>query len=200
MNLENEMEEHEIRERDAIIKTKEILINALNIKSRKEDTLMVISPPKKKTDWDVIMQTYTPEGQKDRSIIIEAKVRDTHFNDLLLESKKYNALIKEMTKHKNEFGFSNVEVLYLCFTPNGTYLFKLTKHKERYEWVVKEYNKYTAAKQKGKVEKKVTFLDVNNQFCTKLDYIYDYKLGDRKVEKKLEQQNRVRCIFDALNK
>lgn len=200
MNLENEMEELEIRERDALIKCKDSLITTLDITDNKEDVKILISPPKAKTDWDCIIQTYTPDGQKDRSIIIEAKVRDTHFNDLLLEGRKYNKLIKEKIKHEKEFGFQKVELLYLCFTPKGTYLFKLTKHKERYEWIVKEYNKYTAAKEKGRVEKKVTLLDINNQFCTKLDFLYDYNIIDSRVEKKLEQQKRVKCIFEALNK
>jgi|GEM_PF-3987356 len=54
-----------------------------------------------------------------RTYLIECKIRDTHYNPLYLEKKKYDSLIK----YKNEYDY----ILYFNKTPNGIYIGNISK-------------------------------------------------------------------------
>lgn len=57
---------------------------------------------------------------KDTKFIVEAKIRDTHYPTLLLETIKCNDLINESKKLA-------ADIMYVVFTPDGTFIFNITK-------------------------------------------------------------------------
>lgn len=65
-------------------------------------------------------------------MIIELKCRNRHFDDLLIEKKKYDSLINSGYKH----------IRYICSTPNGIYSFNLNELNEP-EWIVSRCKKDT---------------------------------------------------------
>ena len=184
-------------ERDALLKCKDVLYKQLNIiEDNDTDVYIIISPPGSKDIYDALINVYK-YGQKYRSFIIEVKVRNKEYNSLLLEKKKYDSLLKKQIEQRS-FGFLDTKILYLNFTPKATYLFKISKHAD-YEWIKGEDNKYSVMKERGKVIKSKTYLETTAG--DKLEYVYNYVLGENKlVERKLENQERVRCIFASLYK
>ena len=63
---------------------------------------------------DVVLHIYDNQGNKIESNLLEIKVRNEHYNDLILEQKKYNNL-KRLRKKELE-SFPKVNLLYLNFT------------------------------------------------------------------------------------
>jgi hypothetical protein len=55
-----------------------------------------------------------------KSYIVEAKVRTKHYTAQLYESNKHSDLL-ELSEN------SNMPILYITFTPQGTYIFNITK-------------------------------------------------------------------------
>lgn len=83
---------------------------------------------------------------------IEIKVRKKHYNDLMLEKKKYDAIIKE-SNHKDMLP------VYINATPHGIWAFYLLS--KEYEWVEKELPKTTHWNNNERVTKLVTFLNIS---------------------------------------
>lgn len=187
---------YEKRERDAMTKSAKQIYEALDLSTTDRFNIIpYMTPIGSKERFDMLLHKYD-DGAKVSCSIIETKIRETHFNELILEQCKYNALVKQKSISKG-YNFPQIDIYYLNYTPVGTYLFKLSTNKDRYTWEYDEYNKYTAAKQQGKVSKKVTKLNIDSEFCIKLDYIYDYKEEDR-GDKILVKQERLKCIFSSL--
>jgi hypothetical protein len=85
--------------------------------------------------------------------IIETKVRDEHYDELVYEWKKHKDLVE---KGK----LLDSSILYLNVTPRGTYLFKISDVIGDVIWDDdKEYNKTTAVKS-NKIKKKATNLPI----------------------------------------
>lgn len=97
-------------------------------------------------------------------LIVETKVRDTHFDELVFEKKKLNTMNTERTKWVKKMCPSiNPKIVYISFTPKGTYMFsidiliennlmpKLTKMK---------MNNMTVAENVEKVSKQVYLLPI----------------------------------------
>jgi hypothetical protein len=91
-----------------------------------------------------------------KKYIIEAKVRDRHYNDLLLETKKYNSLLELSQTH-------SCAILYIVFTPVGTYIFNLTElketHPELFKTSILNCPKQTMGNNQ-KIDKSVILLDI----------------------------------------
>jgi hypothetical protein len=190
-------------ERDALLKVKDELYKHLQINLQKDNynVYFLLSNIDTMTNYDALIHIYSTEGNKYHSYIIECKVRDTHYDELMIERKKFNKLIKYENIQKS-FGFHHTQVLYLNFTPKGTFVFKIRGSEYKaFKWLKETHNCSTEHKRLGKETKWVAYLDTyDNEMCTKLDYIYDYKIEELKVQKKLEKQDRVRCIFESINK
>ena len=100
--------------------------------------------------WDC----YSPEAFHR----IELKCRRTHYDELLLERKKYEAVLEECHKHLDV-------PIYINSTPIGVYSFNLLVIVP--EWEVNHKNPATTEfANTARVEKEVTYLNINQ--ATKL--------------------------------
>lgn len=96
--------------------------------------------------WDC----YSP----DKSHRIELKCRTKHYDTLLLEKKKYDAMMDTCRR--------NLDIpVYINSTPNGVYLFNLLS--VELNWEVNHKNPATTKFSKThRVAKEVTYLNINN--------------------------------------
>jgi hypothetical protein len=82
---------------------------------------------------------------------IELKCRRTHYNTLLLEKSKYDALIKESNKHLDV-------PIYINSTPNGIYLFNLLE--VELNWFIKSLPATTEFEKRMWIKKEVAELKI----------------------------------------
>jgi len=87
------------------------------------------------------------------SMFIELKSRNTHYDTLLLEKKKYDFLISTAEEHK-------LIPYYINYTPSGVWSFRLDVIPTPV-WEEKWLPVTTEFQNKSKVMKPVTFLNVN---------------------------------------
>ena len=83
---------------------------------------------------------------------IELKCRHTHYDELILERDKYEALIQEAER----LGFTP---FYVNATPKGIYAFNLKKTKVT--WTVKKLPAKTKFDSEGQVDKTVALLPIS---------------------------------------
>jgi hypothetical protein len=82
---------------------------------------------------------------------IELKCRRKHYDTLILEKSKYDALIKESNKHLDV-------PIYINSTPKGIYLFNLLE--VELKWYTKSLPATTEFKKRMWIKKEVTELDI----------------------------------------
>lgn len=88
----------------------------------------------------------------DNKYRIELKCRTKHYNTLLLEKMKYDAMIKTCSEHRDT-------PLYICSTPKNVYCFNL--YTVEPEWEVNYKNPATTHfNNRRKVAKEVAYLNV----------------------------------------
>ena len=133
-------------------------------------------------------------------VLFEVKVRDRHYPNLLLEEKKW----KDLKKKADESGAS---VVYVNVTPNGSYLFNLTKLiGADIEWVEEDHWVSTTDKSRGKITKWVTYLPVEkakSYYYTTSRAELEWGKNNKTKEMDVEMiSHRKRfCLFDSvLNK
>jgi hypothetical protein len=83
---------------------------------------------------------------------IELKCRRKHYDTLILEKSKYDAMIKESNKHLDV-------PIYINSTPKGIYLFNLLE--VELKWYTKSLPATTEFKKRMWIKKEVTELDIN---------------------------------------
>lgn len=85
---------------------------------------------------------------------IELKCRTKHYDTLLLEKKKYDAMIEECNKHLDI-------PMYINSTPEGVYCFNLLEIQPVFE--VNFLNPATSHFQnRNRISKEVTYLEIKN--------------------------------------
>lgn len=85
---------------------------------------------------------------------IELKCRTRHFNEMLLEKKKYDAMLQECEKHLDI-------PIYVNSTPRGVYFWNLLKVEP--EWEINFRNPATTHfSNNNKVQKEVTYLRIES--------------------------------------
>ena len=84
---------------------------------------------------------------------IELKCRRKHYDSLLIEKSKYDAMIFEAGKHLDI-------PMYINSTPEGIYSFDLLEIEP--EWIFKSLRATTQFANNKNVLKKIAFLDVDN--------------------------------------
>lgn len=99
--------------------------------------------------WDCYTEKY--------NIFIELKCRYTHYDDLLIEKSKYDALMALDTG-----------VRYICSTPVGVYSFNLKEIPEP-EWITENMPNVTMFSNKHWVEKTVGYININ--MATNITYL-----------------------------
>jgi hypothetical protein len=127
-------------------------------------------------------------------VIVEMKIRDSHYPTLILESKKYHSLMK--LKKKELEVFPKVSVLYINATPKSTYLFNLDK--VDIKWEIGKFNKTTVHSRTHKINKKITYLNVDEAIDLKV--VFDRNKKSKEVKEKMKSQRAQRCIFKSVDK
>ena len=85
---------------------------------------------------------------------IELKCRKTHYNTLLIEKKKFDAMIQVCDKYLDI-------PYYICSTPKGIYSFNL--YEVYPEWEVNYKNPATTQfNNRSKIAKEVAYLNIND--------------------------------------
>jgi len=147
------------------------------------------------SSFDCFIHVYNQDGNKVSSSIIEIKVRNTHYTDLLIENYKYNKL-RRLEKIEKQ-NFDKVNLYYLVFTTAGTYLFNLNTVPQ-IDWQNDSMPATTFQADKN-IIKKVGYLNI--QDAINFNYIFDPSTVDNnKVKKQFIQQKIDRCIFNSIQK
>ena len=90
----------------------------------------------------------------DKAHRIELKCRKTHYDTLLIEKKKFDAMIKVCDKYLDI-------PYYICSTPKGIYSFNL--YEVYPEWEVNYKNPATTQfNNRSKIAKEVAYLNIND--------------------------------------
>ena len=83
---------------------------------------------------------------------IELKCRGKHYDTLMLERKKYDAMLEKCN--------DNLDIpIYINSTPNGIYRFNL--YIVTVNWEIQYHNETTEFNKRNKIPKEITMLDVN---------------------------------------
>ena len=85
---------------------------------------------------------------KKKDMYIELKSRNKHYADLMVEKKKFDALM--------ELG----DALYICSTPNGVFQWTLTKDM-KIDWITKRMPATSHFGKREWIDKEVGFLMIN---------------------------------------
>ena len=92
-------------------------------------------------------------ASKMNKVAIELKCRRVHYDELMIEHGKYRALF-------DNFMVTGFKPVYVCATPNGVWLFSLTKIREP-QWVTKRLPTKTEFGYPKMKPKMVGFIDVS---------------------------------------
>lgn len=110
-------------------------------------------------------------------MIIEIKVRDKFYPELIFEKIKYDDLKKvrrsmDLKTKKECFIDVKTRIIYVNVTPQGSFFFDIDKLSKDFEWVNEMHWVSTTDKSKGKI----------NKILTKIDYTkakrFNVKTGD----------------------
>lgn len=138
-------------------------ITTYNLFQEKDNYSVYLTPDDGYDVYDAMVQHYADDYNTDKRYIIETKVRNVSMNVLedcktngwILESKKYNSLMKvaELDPEKND-------VLYISFNNDQTIVWNLTKLTEKGLLVKskKTMNKATMASREDKINKSIFLL------------------------------------------
>jgi hypothetical protein len=165
----------------------------------KENYKVYYSYSESKTKWDAKVYLFNENNECYKLVLIEAKVRDRHYDDLMLEVKKFNSLqaISKDWNKENKKTFGNetppIYVMYISITPIGSFVFNLTNKTEKdFEWKEEMHNKSTVFKGEGKELKKITYIPVS-----KAKY-YDIITDDKRlnpIKPIIDNQKRNERVF-----
>tara|TARA_R110000803_G_scaffold23796_1_gene58047 strand:+ start:628 stop:1017 length:390 start_codon:yes stop_codon:yes gene_type:complete len=104
----------------------------------------LVKARKQMSRWDC----YSPETFHR----IELKCRGVHYDTLLIEKKKYDAMVKKCD--------DNIDIpMYINSTPKGVYRFNL--YIVQPIWEIQYHNKTTQFSNTNKIPKEIAMLDIN---------------------------------------
>jgi hypothetical protein len=120
-------------------------------------------------EYDALFFVIDENQQIKKRVWIEIKIRDTEFDEYILETKKLNSLIN---KRKSLY-FTNEEVsfLYINFTPNNTIVWDITNIEPEGETL--KANKATSTSRTDKVDKSVIYLKPEQ------GKVFDYQINEK---------------------
>lgn len=183
LKFENEFEKREQLGRRALLQLKEIYPNYFKHEIK-------FSTDK----YSVFDAFYFELDDNTHSIknrcLIEVKLRDRTFDSYCLESKKYNSLLKK----RKELGFDkdDMKLIYLCFCPEGTYLWNLDNITLNYEKI--KMNKATSVSRNDKIEK------INIMLDNKEAKFLPYKYNENFIMKLIESEKLIDVKIKEIKK
>lgn len=137
-----------------------------------------------------------------KRILLEIKVRDRFYPKLMLERLKLNGMKQERTKRDKQLKENGYDIksilMYLCVTPNASYLYNLDKIEfKKEDWVLELHNNNDF--DKSKIEKEITYLDVNKakEFSNiKTDILKYNEIYTE--QKRMTNQNQNKILFQNI--
>lgn len=140
--------------------------------------------------------------------IIEVKYRDTEYETLILEKKRYNELFKTLKQAEQcKAPSEDITVLYINFTPSGTYIFNLCSNSnqkflnDKLNLKTEKLVQYTFETDKKEINKKLYYLPKHLakhfKFVIDSDYhlIYNIQNQPKVIEKQKQVIKRIINIF-----
>lgn len=123
-------------------------------------------------------------------ILIETKVRSEIYDEMFLEYKKWLSLLKIKVQMSG-----NYKLLYINFTPNGTYIYDLTTELlNSCELVTRKMKDYTSAKDPKQIDKKVYLLPLEK--AKFIPFIYDESSFQPNIKKEVEKSIEIKKLYD----
>lgn len=149
--------------------------------------------------YDAYVMLFNDEKPMSR-FMLEIKVRDRHYNELMLEKKKYEDLKKQASQ-------SGASVIYISVTPVGTYCYNLSKIiNDNTEWIKEEHWVSTTDKTKGKKMKSLVYIPTTESKMLPYNSSIAYRTYDDETNKvKMKEESKCMkkqfCLFkDIFNK
>ena len=134
------------------IKEREELLKVVKHLTKGKEYKLIFSDETSFTKWDAKLYF------NNKSYLIEVKIRDTHFDSLILEQHKYDSLMK----YKNKFD----AILYFNKTPMGYYIARIDNLTQDYldtNTNTKIANRSSVEKNKGKIKKTWIYLKIGEK-------------------------------------
>jgi len=122
--------------------------------------------------YDAFYFIYDENFKIIKRVFIEIKIRDEEYENYILEWKKWND-ITNIAKKQLFLNDDEYEILYINFTPNSTYLWKV-KDMNKEELITKKMNKATSNSRFNKIDKKTWLLE--KSVAKQLKYILNDEL------------------------
>lgn len=121
-------------------------------------------------------------------MIVEVKVRDKFYPELILEKIKFDDLKKvrrqiDLKTKKECYIDIKTRIIYINVTPQGSYFFDLDKLQKDFEWIEETHWISTTDKSKGKTLKSLTMIDYTK------GKLFNIKTGDYINTKAVEVMN-----------
>ncbi len=135
-----------------------------------------------------------------KRLLIEAKVRDKHYADMMLERFKLDGMKRTRTKKDNEMKKMGMDIdsslLYYCVSPIGSYLFNIDKMIKDIKWSYRMLPK--TSYDKTLVEKEVCYLDTTSKHCKFFKDLKTTNLKDNDIrteDKRMINQKQNKVVF-----
>ena len=122
--------------------------------------------------YDAFYFIYDENFKIKKRVFIEIKIRDIEYDNYILEWKKWND-INNLAKNDLMLNDDEYEILYINFTPESTYLWKV-KDMNKEDLITKKMNKVTSISRTDKKDKKTWLLEKDSG--KRLNYILNEKL------------------------
>lgn len=134
--------------------------------------------------YDVLVTKHN-DGLIYKRYIIELKIRDKAYENYVFETHKYRDLqkIKKIDSDNNE-------IIYINFTPDGTYVWSIDKIIHKYNPVKMEMNKATMNSRSDKEEKSIYLLLPSD--AKKYEYRWDLGQFNDKIEQEKQKQLKIK--------
>jgi hypothetical protein len=145
--------------------------------------------PGRYDDYDAYFTIFDENGSFKKAIWIEIKTRYKTYPDYYLEKEKWDRI--EDYRKRNYIDKKDVLYFYLCFCPEGTYIWNIT-NMENVKWTKEYMNKSTSKSRKEKENKPVVCLKIEdsksfNYTLNEFKIIKDYEDSKKKQEIKEEK-------------
>lgn len=148
-----------------------------------------------------LMKFKKDTGEILENYYVEEKIRDVHYDELMLEEIKYKNLIglaKKLDDKMNKECMTMIKskVLYISTTPKGSFLFNLSEIDfDKVEWQIKTLPVSTVNRSAGKIEKKVCFLPIKLAKFITITSNDIVQNDDKIIKKVMINQTQNKCIF-----
>lgn len=148
-----------------------------------------------------LMKFKKDTGEIIENYYVEIKVRDTHYDELMLEDIKHKNLIKLAKKlddkiNKECMTMIDSKIIYISSTPQGSFLYNLSEIDfDKVEWQIKTLPVSTVNRSAGKIEKKVCFLSTKLAKFIPITSNDIVQNDDIIIKKVMINQAQNRCIF-----